>query len=167
MSLHVYDDEELTPPVITYDEITHKILQVAPNPHPKYSKNVWKTTVEVTKKLNPHPTFAHLNVDQILQVQADIKNKAPDAPLDWMLTESIQAEIKSVEQHPAVARHADFAQQLIASGNVWQVPSEPEEPMQVYTEAQVKDLVTRILQEHGVITSPRLPAVNPPNETSE
>jgi len=162
MTLHVHDDEELTPPIITKDERTGKILQVAPADHPKYSPNLWLTNVDITRKQNPHPTLAHLEPDQIIQMQADLRNKAPDAPVDWMLSESIQAEIKSVEQHPAVARHAELARQLKETGKVYQEPATPE-AQQLFTLDQVKELITSTLQEHGVITSPRLPTVNPNN----
>lgn len=152
MTLHVHDDEELTAPIITTDEQTGKILQVAPHPHPKFSGNLWFVDADMIKKQQPHPTLAHLSPDQIAQMQTDIKSKAPDAPTDWMLTETVQQEIHAVYQHPAVARHQQLATLLTEAGKVY-TPPEPA------TQDFVEETVMRLLQEHGVITSPRVPAL--------
>lgn len=115
-TLRVHDDEELTPPIITRDEITGKILQVAPSTHPKYSHNLWIKDADIIRKHIPHPTLLHLTPEQIHQIQADIRNKAPDAPIDWMMTEVTTEDIHDVYQHPAVARHRELAWQLMKSG---------------------------------------------------
>lgn len=159
MTLHVHDEEELTAPLITTDEQTGKIIQVAPHPHPKFSGNLWFVDADMIKKRVPHPTLAHLSPDQIAQMQLDIKSKAPEAPTDWMMTEAVHQEIHAVFQHPAVSRHRSLAEQLQAAGKVYTPPAP------VVQESQEAMLI-RLLQEHGVITSPRLPAVPQPPPTT-
>lgn len=117
-TLRVHDDEELTPPIITRDELSGQIVQVAPHPHPKFSGNLWFVRSDTVRTREPHPMLAHLSSEQIAEMQADIKNKAPDAPVEWMQTESTREMIHEVYQHPAVARHLQLAEQMKAAGKL-------------------------------------------------
>jgi hypothetical protein len=153
-TLHIHSDEELTPPIITRDEITGKILQVAPHPHPKYSPNLWQTHIDITRKRVPHETLAHLSPDQIAELQAYNRNLAPNIPVDWMMTEAIYADIQSVTQHPAVTRHRALAEQMTSTGKMYEPPTEVITPT-------IEETITKLLQEHGLLTSPRVPIVKP------
>jgi hypothetical protein len=123
MTIRVHTDEELTPPVITHDENTGKIVQVAPADHPKFSGNLWFVEKDVVRHPLPHPTLAHLSEGQIKELQASIKNQAPDAPLDWMLTETTREIIHRVFQHPAVAVHRQLADVMRQNGKVYSEPA--------------------------------------------
>jgi hypothetical protein len=156
----VHSDAQLTPPVITKDEQTGEILQVAPADHPDFSWSLWRIDADVIKKQVKHPSVDHLTVSQIQELQADIKNKAPNLPTEGLLTEVTTLKINGVVQHPAVPLHRVLADQLKAAGKVYQPTPDPI-PEQVYTRAQMEELITTILQQHGLITSPRLPAAPP------
>lgn len=115
-TIRVHEEEETTPPKIAIDENTGKILQVAPADHPKYSDNLWQRRSEIVRHPLPHPTLAHLSEGQIKELQASIKNQAPDAPVDWMLTETTRELIHEVKQHPAVALHRQLADLMRQAG---------------------------------------------------
>lgn len=167
-SVYVYDDTELVPPIIKHDEITGEILQVAGPIDPGYNENLWRTDADVIRKQIKHPTVEHLSIGQIQELQADIKNKAPGLPIDGLLTEVTTTKINTVFQVPHVARHRSLAEQLIAAGKVYQPPVVQPNAVteQVFTRTQVVEIVNQLLQDNGLTTSPRLPAVNPPNATS-
>lgn len=162
MGLQVHSDEELIEPIITKDEMTGKILQVSPHPHPKFSGNLWYKDADIVKKVVPHPTIAYLKPDEIEHLVAHLRSALPGVSTEWMQQEILVEDIHSVYPHPAVARHRSLAEQLNAAGKVYEPPKEvaPEPP--VFTLSQVRNLITAALQEHGLITLPRLPAVNPP-----
>lgn len=123
-NIRVHDDEELTPPVIARDEGSGKILQVAPAEHPKYSGNLWKKHSDIVRHPQPHPTLANLSEAEIKELQAYNRSKAPDVPVDWMLTETTREVIHSVTQHPAVALHRQLASLMKQHGKEFVPPDE-------------------------------------------
>lgn len=156
--------ENVIEPIIKRDEITGKILQVVMPPGYEHYHTLWIADANTIRKTVPHPTMAHLTAEQIKQQQELLRSVAPDAPVDWMQQEMIIEDIHNVYPHPAVERHRSLAGQLRASGKVY-VPPKEETPEPMYTSSQVKEIVTNLLQQHGLITAPRLPIVNP-NETT-
>jgi hypothetical protein len=107
LSIRAATDEELTPPTITRDELTGQILQVAPTPGYEAFDNHWGKVVEITHTPIPHPTLAHLSPQEIQAMQEQIKAKAPDAPIDWMLTTQVREKIHAVFLCPWVERHRE------------------------------------------------------------
>lgn len=146
---------DIAEPIIAKDEITKKILQVTMPPNFEHHGNLWFKDADIIKQHVPHPTWAHLPIEQIKQVQEHIRSLAPTSPVDWMIQELTIEDIHSVTKHPAVDRHNALAEQLKAAGKVY------EEPV-VVPAPTIEETVARLLQKHGLITSPRLPAVNPP-----
>lgn len=192
MTIYVHGDHELLEPIITKDAITGKILQAADNPHPDYRDNIWIKHTSIVHTPMPHPTLAHLSVEQIKELQALNRSKAPDMPLDWMLTESIHEEIHSVTMRPFVEHHRSLAEQMKTAGKGY-VP-QPESIHQPSAtellEKKINLLISTInalgipalhfdmgdlLKETPEVeqdtgddsdTTPRLPAVNPTNGTT-
>lgn len=161
MTVHIHDDEDLMPPIVKRDEQTGEILQVTGPDHPNYHQSLWRVDADVIRKQVPHPSLAHLSMGQIQEMQAGIKNKAPETPVDWMLSEVTTLRINGVTQHPAVARHRELARQLQAVGKVY-TPPVAGAPV---PQESIEDVVTRLLQAHGLITT-RLPAI-PRSDSSQ
>ena len=70
-----------------------------------------------------------------------------------------------VGANPFFARHQKLAELMDIHGK--QKPAIPDETIiNTAPPPTIEETVARLLQEYGVITSPRLPAVNPPNETT-
>lgn len=157
---------KIAEPIITKDGITGKILQVAMAPGDEGYGELWFKDADIVKQHVPHPAWAHLPIEQIKQAQEMIHNLAPASPVDWMIQELTVEDIHGVTKHPAVDRHNTLAEQLNAAGKIYDPPQETRAPEPVYTLSQVKDLVTNLLQEHGIITSPRIPVINPPDKAS-
>lgn len=124
-TIRVHDEEETPPPKIAIDQNTGKILQVAPGDHPKYSDNLWQRRSEIVRHPLPHPTLAHLSEGQIKELQAYARSKAPDVPVDWMLTETTREVIHEVKPHPAVALHRQLADLMRQNGKVYTEPVTP------------------------------------------
>jgi hypothetical protein len=152
MTLKVHNN--VAEPIITKDEQTGEILQVRMPEGFEHHGNLWFKDADIVKQAMPHPTLAHLTTDQIRAQQESLRAVAPNAPVDWMMQEMLIEKIHRVIPHPAVARHQELAKQLNAAGKVWIEPT-PQ------SEESVEDKITRILQEHGVITTPNIPAVKP------
>lgn len=125
-TIRVHDDEELTPPIIARDEKSGKILQVAPAEHPKYAGNLWRKDSHIVRHPLPHPTLAEagLSEGQIRELQAYNRSKAPNIPVDWMLTESTREEIREVTPHPAVALHRQLADLMRQHGKEYVPPDD-------------------------------------------
>jgi hypothetical protein len=147
---------DIAEPVIAKDETTGKILQVAMPVGFEHHGNLWFKDADIVKKYIPHPSWAHLSIEQIRQAQEHIHSLAPNSPVDWMIQELTVEDIHSVVKHPAVDRHNALAEQLKAAGKVYAPPT-------TVTTPTIEETVAKILQEHGVITSPRIPAANPPS----
>lgn len=118
VGINIYSEDEIAQPIIKKDELTGKILQATMPPGYEHHGNLWIKNADIIRKQQPHPTLAHLSPAQIQQMQADIRNKAPEAPIDWMLTETIEEDIHAVFPHPALARHRVLKRQLIAIGKM-------------------------------------------------
>jgi hypothetical protein len=148
---------EIVEPIITKDEQTGKILQVAMPRGAEHHGNLWIVDKDLVKQKMPHPSFAHLSPEQLLQlqqIQAAIKSMAPDAPIDWMVPDAIREDIKNVYPHPAVARHQSLAQQMIAAGKTYQPPVFEQRQQQVFTLEDVQGIVTDLLKNLGIGPQP-------------
>lgn len=149
MTIRIPTEEEMTPPIITRDE-TGQIMQVEPAPGYEHFFKHWQKDADIVHDALPHPTLQHLSLDEIRAMQEHIKAKAPNAPVDWMVSTTPREVIHAVSPRAFVAHHQELARQMQAAGKVW---SEPEvvqrEPMVPLS--RVRSLVEEMLRERGII----------------
>lgn len=80
----------------------------------------------------------------------------------------IDEEGNPTESHAIAHRHMALARQMQTIGKVYTPPVQPNDVAPpTYTQAQVEEIITKVLQEKGLITTPRLPVVQPPNESKD
>lgn len=115
MAIRVYPEHEQVEPQIIPDAsgLGHT-LQF----HPRANDNLWRVHGETSHQYVPHPTLAHLSIEQIQAHQDALTSVAPDAPVDWMLSKVQINRIHRVELRPHVAHHQRLLEKMREAGKV-------------------------------------------------